>query len=147
MPTAVAPWDTGLVSMSVDGATVISGSPSPRPGGRMTVLGVSRGERVRVNLVLATGDTSRRVLVGAELRCLDQDGELVVVPQETRITIPATEAGRPDSERVWQSRWLMVPEECRAGAAPTRGDGDITGWAQSGDDDTRAEVVARIELR
>ena len=135
-----------LASMSVEGATVLSGSPAPRPGGPVTVFGVGRGERVSITLNFAAGN-AQTVLAGAELRCLDHTGQWVTQTlRQTWVTLPATEQGKPDSARAWQSDELAVPESCRADPRSEQSDGEITGWARSDEDAARVEVVARIKL-
>lgn len=146
-PTTDVPATSGLTSMSVRGAAVISGSPSPPPGGQTTVYGVRSGVKVSVILRFSRGKTARQVLVGAELACRGRTDKWVLVGSyQDSLDVPAKAKGESPSATSWQSPWMGVPQQCRKGAESQEIDGYITGWSRSDASAQRSTVIAQIKL-
>jgi hypothetical protein len=137
-----SPGAVTVVSMQVKGATVVSGSSTPTPGGSTTVFASPRGTRLRVVLTFARAATKQRVQAAAELRCRNAAGKwLVSGPKTEVVDIAAQPASRPDARTIWQSPWMIVPTGCAVGTTSGQGDGFIIGGVPSVDSGERSELV------
>ena len=101
-------------------------------------------------LTFSNEDTSQVVRVGAQLRCRDDSGAWGRTRSEiTQFPVPGGEPGQ-ESTDVWNSKPIVVPQDCRTGSDSDEPDGELTGWAEtkaSGSRSDRVEIVAELVLR
>jgi hypothetical protein len=136
--------------MEVTGAEVVAGSATQRPGDASSVFEVSRGQQVALALTFSNEDTSQVVRVGAQLRCRDDTGAWGRTRSEiTQFPVPGGEPGQGSTD-VWNSKPIVVPQDCRVGSDSDEPDGELTGWAEAkvrGSRSQRVEIVAELRLR